>query len=137
MRKYYLFMIQSDYYKMYQAKPESLYAILQTLYQLKEPNFTYGISLFDSICQSFSIKLLTNYIKNKYTCTMKSEKVIQIHSISEKTFVQVNHACIVIKSNVNFPEVLKMFHIYNKRIFVCDFINNDYFWLSTQIQKRR
>lgn len=137
MRKYYLFIIQSDYYKEYQSKSQILYQTLYTLCQLKEPNFSYGISLFDSICQPFSVKLLTNYIKNKYTCTMKSEKVMQVHSISEKTFVQVNHACVIVKSNVNFPDILKVFHIYNKRIFVCDFLNDDYFWLSTQIQKRK
>lgn len=137
MRKYYLFMIKPEYCKLYKKEPLVLYQTLYNLYRLKEPNFTYGISLFDSICQPFAVKLLRNYVQNKYTCSMKNEKVLQVHSINDYTLLQINHACIIIKSNVNFPDILKVFHIYNKKILVCDFENDDYFWLSTQIQKRK
>lgn len=137
MRKYYLFIIKPEYHKSFQSKPKVLFETLYNLYQLKDPNFTYGISLFDSICQPFSVKLLNNYIQNRYTCTLKSDKVIQVHSVKERTFLQINHACIIVKSNVNFPEVMKIFQIYNKNIFVCDFQNNDYFWLNAQMQKRK
>ena len=137
MRKYYLFMIKPEYYRLYKKDPIVLYQTLYNLYLLKDPNFTYGISLFDSICQPFSVKLLRNYIQNKYTCSMKSEKVMLIHSITDYTLLQINHACIVVKSNINFPEVFRVFHIYNKNILVCDFESDDYFWLSTQIQKRK
>lgn len=137
MRKYYLFIIRNEYYKMCKQNSLILFQTLSNLYRLKDPNFTYGISLFDSICQPFSVKLLNNYIKNRYTCTMKSDKVIKVHSIHEKVLLQINYACVIVKSNVNFPEILKVFHIYNKKIFVCDFENEDYFWLSAQIQKTK
>ena len=137
MRKYYLFMIKTEYYKLYKNKPNILYETLTNLYYLREPNFQYGISLFDSICQPFAVKLLTNYIKNKHTCTMESSKIIKVHSIKEKTYLQINHSCCILKTNVNFPEILKVFHIYNKKIFIVDFNNKDYFWLETQIQRRK
>ena len=137
MRKYYLFMIKTEYYKLYKKDPRILYQTLSNLYRLKEPNFTYGIFLFDSICQPFAVKLLKGYIQNKYTCSMIGEHIMQVHSIHDHTILQINHACVIVKSNVNFPDILKVFHIYNKKILVCDFENEDYFWLSTQIEKRR
>ncbi len=137
MRKYYLFLIQTEYFKLFRKNPKTLYDILYNLYQLKEPNFNYGFSLFDSICQPFSVKLLNHYIQERYTCTIVNSKQLKIHSICEKTILQIGYGCIVIKSNVNFPEILKVFHIYNKKIFVCDFKNKDYFWLSNQMQKTR
>ncbi len=137
MRKYYLFIIKPEYHKLYKSKSNVLYQTLYNLHQLKEPNLYYGISLFDSVCQPFAIKLLNNYISNRYTCTMKSDKIIQIHSIQERTFLQINYSSCIVKSNVNFPEILKVFHIYNKKIFVCDFFNEDYFWLNDQMQKRK
>ncbi len=136
MRKYYLFIIKTEYYKLYKKDPHILYQTLYQLYCLKEPNFAYGISIFDSICQPFSVKLLRNYIQNKYTCSMKSQKVMHLHS-PEDTLLQINYACIIVKSNFNFPDVLRVFHIYNKKILVCDFENEDYFWLSMQMQKRK
>lgn len=130
-------MIKSEYYKLYKNKSTTLYEILNNLYQLKEPNFSYGISLFDSICQPFSVKLLRNYIQNKYTCTLENKKIIKVHSIKERTYLQIAYATCVIKTNVNFPEILKVFQIYNKKIFICDFKNEDYFWLCDQSQKKK
>lgn len=137
VRKYYLFLIQTEYYKLYRKNPKILYDLLYNLYQLKEPNLNYGVSLFKSICKPFSVNLLSHYIQSKYTSTVLSPKLIKVHSIYEKTTIQINYGCIIVKTNVNFPEILKVFHIYNKKIFVCDFKNQDYFWLSNQFQKTR
>lgn len=137
MRKYYLFIIQPEYYKLFRKNPQTLYEILYNLFQLKAPNLNYGFSLFDSICQPFPVKLLNHYIQNRYTCTILSPKQIRVHSISSKTILQIGYGCIVVKSNINFPEIMKVFHIYHKKIFVCDFQNQDYFWLSDQMQKTR
>lgn len=137
MRKYYLFMIKNDYYQVYKRNSQVLYRTLENLYQLSKPNFQYGVSLFDNICQPFSVKLLNNYIKNRIPYQMYSDKVIELYSAQEKMKLQINYATIIIVSNVNFPSIFKVFNIYNKRIFVCDFQNEDYFWLNEQTLKRK
>ncbi len=96
MRKYYLFLIQTEYNKLYLKNSKFLYGLLYNLYQLKEPNLNYGISLFKSICQPFSVNLLSNYIQSKYTCTTISPKVMKVHSIYEKTTIQINYGCIIV-----------------------------------------
>jgi len=66
MRKYYLFIIKTDYYKNYKNNSFVLYNTLRNLYVLDRKNFSYGVSLYNSICQLISKNLLTNYIKRKY-----------------------------------------------------------------------
>ena len=135
MRKYYLFIIKNEYYKNYKKSSLVLYNTLRNLYILDEKNFSYGVSLYNSICQLISKNLLINYIKRKYHHKRISKKIIKILSKKESTSIQINKSCIVVLTNVNMPEVFKTFYIYNKKIFVCDFYNEDYFWLSDQIKK--
>ena len=135
MRKYYLFIIKNDYYKMYKKNSSVLYKTLFNLYNIKTSNLTYGLSLYDNLCNINSKKLLVNYIKKKYKYEMFSSKIIKLDLDDENTFIQVNYSCIIIVSSNNFPTIFKILNIYNKRIFVCDFKNNDYFWLNDQINK--
>ncbi len=137
MRKYYLFIIKNDYYKVYKKNPEVLYKTLYNLYKIKTNNLTYGLSLYDNLCSVNSKKLLINYIKNKYEHEFISPKIIKLKLYKEKTFIQINYSCIIVVTSVNVPEIFKIINIYNKKIFVCDFILNDYFWLNEQIKKVR
>ena len=62
MKKYYLFVIKNDYYRIYRKNPYILYKILERLYMLEKYDFSYGISLYKQLCQPFGVKLLKNYI---------------------------------------------------------------------------
>ena len=135
MRKYYLFIITNDYYKNYKTRPHVLFNTLSNLYTLKTRNLSYGVALYKSICSFFSKNILINYIERKYKHYHINKKIIRIKSKDEVTSVQINYSCVVILSSVNFPEILKTFYIYNKKIFVCDFYSGDYFFLSDQIKK--
>lgn len=135
MRKYYLFIIRDEYYRKYKKKQNILYKALYYLYKSNEYDLNHGFYLYDKICNIFSVKLLNNYIKNKYEYKMINNKIIKLNSIIEHTIVQINYSCIIVITDINIPEIFKTFNIYNKRIFVCDFNNQDYFWLNEQISK--
>lgn len=135
MKKYYLFVIKNDYYKIYRKTPLMLYRTLENLYMLEKYNFPYGISIYQQICQPFSVKLLTNYILNKYKC-YKKNKIIKIDSFIEKTILQLGYSTSVIITNKEIPEIMKLFNIYNRKIFVCEFNNKEYFWLNNKLNKK-
>lgn len=113
-----------------------LYKTLENLYMLERYDFSYGISLYNQLCQPFSVKLLNNYIKNKYKCYNINSKVLQIKSLVEKTFLQIGYGVTVIFTDKEYPEILKVFNIYNRKIFVCEFEQNKYFWLNHKIPKK-
>lgn len=133
MRKYYLFIIKKDLCSIYRRNAKDLYLTLDNIYRLNFDSYSYGISIFNQLCQVFDTKVIVNYFNNKnkhYIKKYGNKFFVNDIYAREKTCVQVNHSCIVLKSNCNFPYVMNIFKWYNNNIFVCDFENNDYFWLT-------
>ena len=130
MRKYYLFIIKLEYTKKYKNKSYVLYKILENLYNLKTYDFSYGVNIYKQICLPFAVKVLKNYINKRIHHKKINDKIIKIKSKFENTYLQINYSCSIIKTDVNTPQIFKIFNIYNKNIFICDFQNNDYFWLN-------
>lgn len=136
MKKYYLFVIKNEYYKIYKKTPSVLYNTLENLYLLERYDFSYGISLYNQLCQPFGVKLLNNYIRNKYKCYSANSKVLQIKSLIEKTFIQIGYSTTVVFTDKELPEIFKIFNIYNRKIFVCEFEQHKYFWLNHKMSKK-
>ncbi len=67
MRKYYLFNIRKEFYLVYKNNSYVLYKTLENLYKLKKENLSYGVSLFNQICDRIPKKQVENcffeYIK--------------------------------------------------------------------------
>lgn len=132
MRRYYLFIIKKEYYNTYKNKSYVLYKILEKLYKLNAYDFSYGIKIYEELCLPFAVKVLSNYIYHHIQYEFINSKIIHLKSNFEKTYLQISYPCTIIKTNVNSPEILKVFNIYNHYIFICDFDMEDYFWLNHQ-----
>lgn len=135
MNKYYLFIIKKEYYNNYKNKSYVLYKVLENLYGLEMYDFSYGIIVFKQLCDTFSPKLLCNYINNRINHEKINDKIIKIKK--EKTYVTIKYPCIIIYSSLKRPSILKIFNIYNKNIFMCNFKDNDYMWLNEIIKSRQ
>ena len=128
MREYNLFVIRNEQIDFYKKKPEELYEILYRLNTLKY-NFNYGITLFEQLCNKINIEILKKYLNDKYD--LNNERNFYINKI----FIELKYSRIVVKSKYNYPRILKSLNCYNRNIFVCDFINKDYFWLSNFVRQ--
>lgn len=135
MRKYYLFLIKNEYCKVYRDNSYILYKMLESISNIQTYDYSYGISIFNQLCNKVSDKLLNNYIDSKIKHIKINKKVIFINSLFERTYIQINKSCIIVKTNVVLPQIFKVFNIYNRQIFICDFLNKNYFWLNKQIKK--
>lgn len=138
MRKYYLFLIRDDIKDNYINSEENLYSILYEIYKLNLDNIYYGISIYNQICNVFDKEIINNYLKNKnkkFIKCINNKFFINDIKIHEKSCIQVNNSCIVIKSNCNYPNSLKIFRWYSFNIFICDFENKDYFWIIPKNEK--
>ena len=132
MRNFYLFYI-NDYFKdTYFEYPYKLYKMLEDAYLTNKYNLVSSANLYNQITKKIN-KLYTNEFliaNNK----MKREyaNTSNIHTFSsnrEVTKLLVSNHCIKIKSNLNYPTFFDDINKYNNNIFICDFANNDYFWL--------
>ena len=117
MRKYYLFIINNNSYKLYKNNPKLLYTILDTLYNLKENNINYGLNLYNQICDTFSVKLLNSYIKEKYKHKILKNNIIKLINNNEVTSIQIRYSTTIVLTNKNIPKIFKILNIYNKKIF--------------------
>lgn len=113
MKEYNLFIIKDEYIDIYKNRPLFLYDIISYLYNLKS-ELNYGVSLYEQICKRINIKSVEYYLSSKF--------------IKNDTLIVLKPTRIIVKTN-NLCDI-KLFNLYSKSIFVCDFINNDYFWLD-------
>ncbi|MEG2322219.1 MAG: hypothetical protein RSB71_01895 [Bacilli bacterium] len=123
MREYNLFIIQKDYYNLYNNHSYLLFDILKQLDNTTS-NFNYAINLFEQLCCQINIDMLAYYLNSKFNFNNIKEFYIK------DVYIRLNYSRIIIKSKYNLPQIMKMFNCYNRYLFVCDFKNNDYFWLT-------
>ena len=132
MNRYYLFIIKKDYMRLYRSKSYVLYKVLENLYNTCD--FSYGVNIYKQLCNKISVKLLNDYIESRIR-HKKINNIIKLESAKEKTYIEIKYSCIVVYTNTKKTTIFKIFNIYNRNIFVCDFKNKDYFWLNNYLKR--
>lgn len=135
MNKYYLFIINNKFQKSYKNKSYVLYKVLESLYKSETYDFCYGTKIYWQLCNNISIKLLHNYINNRLHNIKINKKIYKLKT--ENTYIQIMYPCIILFTNNRKSNIFKIFNIYNRDIFVCNFKDNDYFWLNNYIKDKQ
>ena len=120
---YYLFIIKDNFFK---NNTEYLYEILYKLKTMHKENYNYGISLYYNVCNLFDTKSLNYYVKSKYKLKNENNKFY----LDKYNYFDIRKSCCIINNDRYIREILCIFYIYNKNIFVCNFDTREYFWLK-------
>jgi hypothetical protein len=104
------------------------------MYYLNQKELLGPNNLFLQIHEKFNTEILNSIIYDKYKDQYTYTKYQNIHRINdyykeEQTKMIINSRYIVIKTTKEIPT---FFEIISKKnnLFICDFLNKDYFWLS-------
>ena len=124
---YYLFIIKDNFFK---NNSKYLYDLLYTLKNINKENYNYGISLYYNICNLFDTKSLKHYIKSKY----KLKQINNKFYLDKYNYFEIRKSCCIINDDTYLREILCIFYIYNKNIFVCNFNLNKYFWIKDKFK---
>ena len=135
MRIYYVLDIRSEYVDLYKETPNSLYNVLHQLYYMRKKDLEYGFNMFkqlanridkDEVDKNIFLKL-----HNKMTYVKKGDNHI-INNLykDEVSALKVKYSYILINTNKSYTDFFNTLALDNRNYFVCDFINNDYFFLS-------
>lgn len=135
MRKFYIFKIRNDYQNLYSQNPESLYHVLKYLYYLKPEENKYGIELFHQLVEMIDKTILNREIFIKYHSQRIYSKIGNTHIINdlyrdEISTLNIKHSYILLESKHNASTFFQILLEESNGFFLCDFKNQDYFWLS-------
>lgn len=135
MRTYYAFIIKDSLMHFYSKKPYSLYKILEQIYRLKNNDIVLGYRLLEQVTKPFGARKTDKFIYKKHYDELEYSRLDDGHMIKnlyseEITFLKVFNSHVRIKTNNNFSSFFNSIQEYNENIFVCDFENQDFFWIN-------
>lgn len=132
MRVYYLFKINDSFSKLYYNKTYYLYKMLEQISKSSQNDFIISYRLFSQMATAYNKVEINSNIYKVFEYNDKYMKTLNKHILNdgvEKTKLTVYNTYIKIRTNQNLTSFFKVLN-KEKNIFVCDFNNKDYFWLS-------
>ncbi len=140
MNEFYIFSIKEEFYKLYKDKQAELFYIFNRIYHMKKSDKEYGYNLFCQISNFLNKKDINNLLREKYKdkimySSSNNEHIINNLFINEITILTVKNPNIKIESNTNKPSFLEDLKDLKLYLFVCDFKNNDYFFITRKKAK--
>lgn len=135
MRIYYVFKIKDEYMELYKETPSTLYNILNQMYYMKRKELGYGFNLFNQIIDLIDKGELDKQLYVSMHTKMKYTKKGDDHILNnlykdEISILKINKTHILINSNKSYTEFFVLLNQYESNLFVCDFNNHDYFFLT-------
>ena len=132
MRTYYIFNVNKYYNYMYKDKPFKMYKIFEEIYYSKDYDSIKTYHVLEEIANPFNKIMLNEYIYFEYKLKYGYKRKDNLHYLNttEKSILRINNYNIKIETEGNYSEFFNEIINYNNNLFVCDFENMDYFWLS-------
>ena len=135
MRMFYVFEIKKEIKELYQDNPSSLYKILSSIYYMHKEEANYGFNLFNQITNRIKVQELSNKIyidmhTNIVYTKNSNEHVINDLYKNEISILKVRKSHILIQSNKSYNKYFDLLASYNNNYFICDFLENDFFFIS-------
>ena len=135
MREFFIFEIKDEFKSLYQDKPSILYQILEQIYFLGEDNAKYSYSLFKQLTKKIDKDKLDQHIFIKYHQSIPYSKRKGIHYYNNPSHEEIGSLAIkksymLLKTNYYHSYFLKVLNGLNNNYFICDFKNQDYFFLE-------
>jgi len=128
-------MVNEHIAHFYQHQPSALFQVFEQIYALDHQDLVLGYRIFEQIAYPFHKHHLNEYIYNKHSGELSYSRNQNKHLInniyfSEISKINVYNSHLKIKSNINYPTFIETIREFEDNIFICDFINKDYFWLD-------
>jgi len=135
MRTYYAFIIKDSLMHFYMKKPYSLYRILEQIYRLKNNDIVLGYRLLEQVTKPFGTRKADKFLYKRHFDELEYSRLDDGHMIKnlyseEITFLKVFHSHVRIKTNNNYSAFFNSIQEYDENIFICDFENQDFFWVN-------
>ena len=112
--------------------------MLEQISLSSQNDFIISYRLFEQMAVPFSKTRIDSNIYREYAYDENYKKTLNKHILDngvEKTKLTVYNTYIKVKTNKNITAFFKIIE-KEESVFVCDFLNKDYFWLSNVLTKK-
>lgn len=135
MKKFYIFKVKNSFYKLYKENTVELYSVYNRIYRMKKADKEYGYNLFCQISEFLDKKEINDKIYQNYSDKIMytksgNEHIVNNIFLNEISILTVKNSNIRIESNINNPMFLKDLKYLEGHYFVCNFEENDYFFIN-------
>lgn len=132
MRTYYIFNVNKYFAHIYKNRPFKMYKIFEDIYLNKDYDKSKTFHNFEEVAVPFNKIMLNEYIYYEYKVKYGYKKENNIHFLtnSETSKLTINNYNIKLETKDNYSKFFHILSYYNDNLFICDFENKDYFWLS-------
>ncbi len=135
MKEYYVFLIRDEFVKLYSSKSSDLFYIFNRIYYMKEMDKMYGYNLFSQISYFFNKDDVNEFLYNKYKDKImysytNDEHIINNLFLNEISILKVKPSSIRIQTNTSSSSFLEDLKNYHKNLFVCNFKEQEFFFIS-------
>lgn len=135
MKEYLVFNIKKEFAILYRNRPEELFYIFNRIYYMKEIDKNYGYNLFEQVCNFYNKEEVNNFIYEKYKDKLmyslsEDEHIINNLFLNEISVLTVKSSNIKIETNNEVCTFFNDLKKYNDYLFVCNFKEQDYFFLK-------
>ncbi len=135
MRIFYIFRIKKEVYDIYENTPSVLFNFLKEIYTTKNKDIDKIKIIYDQVINTINKRDIDLKLYVKLHNKMKYSKKNDTHIINdifkdEISIMRVKNSYIVLNTNTNYSFFFEYLNSEIKELLVCDFINDDYFFLS-------
>lgn len=135
MRTYYIFKVKEEFIKLYHDKPSSLYLTFKQLLNIDKKDLQYALQVFNSLCEKVGKEELNKQLYIKYHKDMVYTRTDKEHIINnlykeEISILTIKNSHILLTTNHSYSSFFNILINYDSYFFVCDFENQDYFFLN-------
>lgn len=139
MRTYYIFKINKYFTFCYKKWPYRLYKILEEVYYSNNYDNKLSYKYYKQVAINFNKFSLNEYIytRNVNKDGYHRDNNLHIYKTNSFSKLSIYGTCLILKTNDMNSIFLNDIYYSEENIFICDFINNDYFWLDSLIIDRQ
>lgn len=135
MKEYFVFKLRKEYTKLYKNKASELFYIFNRIYYMKEIDKMYGYNLFEQISEFYDYTSVNNFLFNKYKEKImysftNDEHIINNLFLNEISILRIKSSNLRIQTNREDCTFLKDLKEYSNDLFVCNFKEQEYFFLK-------
>lgn len=123
MYRYYIFDIKNKF-----KNDENLYRLLKTLYTLNLKYINYGELLYNEMCKPTDRSKVEEILRDYNAKKVEQKYFVCLND--EITIVVIKYSRLIVISNKLYPDIFNRLKIEKENLFVCNFLNDNYFYVS-------